>query len=512
MPKEIEAQHIFVPALGIFLGVALVIIDSTLVNVALPVMARELHISDGAATFFVQAYQIVLLTLLFPAIALSPLVGCKRFFLCGIALFVAASLGCALSRTPGSLCLFRILQAVGGSAMLSVNIALVERVFKKDRLATGIGFNTATISISIIIGPALGGFMLTHVSWPWLFAINLPLGLLALLAAWKHVPGEQNTRLAREHLREFAVILGLSILLFAGFLASLGVFSWGLPWQILPGTLLLLLCGTRLLVRQQRVGRLVLFPEHVLLNKPFLFSLLVTIVCFMAQSGTVLAMPFAFMEGLGFDIQDTSLLLVAWPALHSVTSLASGKLGKLVRRGNRAVLGIILGACGIVLFAFAPDASIRRLAAVVALCGLGYGLFRPQNSTAMLILASAGMLLCTAGILLLALVPAPSFWRMASIVALCGLGYGLFQVPNETATLMFADAFDRARTSSLVSFCRTLGQTLGTMVTAGCLLKAPFNLELPFLLAALAGGMGVLLSLVRAVKYGNVLDKGAPGN
>ena len=130
----------------------------------------------------------------------------------------------------------------------------------------------------------------------------------------------------------------------------------------------------------------------------------------------------------------------------------------------------------------------------------------------MLILASAGMLLCTAGILLLALVPAPSFWRMASIVALCGLGYGLFQVPNETATLMFAEAFDRARTSSLVSFCRTLGQTLGTMVTAGCLLKAPFNLELPFLLAALAGGMGVLLSLVRAVKYGNVLDKGAPGN
>ena len=232
MPKEIEAQYIFVPALGIFLGVALVIIDSTLVNVALPVMARELHISDGAATWFVQAYQIVLLTLLFPAIALSPLVGCKRFFLCGIALFVAASLGCALSRTPGSLCLFRILQAVGGSAMLSVNIALVERVFKKGRLATGIGFNTATISISIIIGPALGGFMLTHVSWPWLFAINLPLGLLALLAAWKHVPGEQHTRLAREHLREFAVILGLSILLFTGFLASLGVFSWGLPWQI----------------------------------------------------------------------------------------------------------------------------------------------------------------------------------------------------------------------------------------------------------------------------------------
>ena len=181
----------------------------------------------------------------------------------------------------------------------------------------------------------------------------------------------------------------------------------------------------------------------------------------MAQSGTVLAMPFAFMEGLGFDIQDTSLLLVAWPALHSVTSLAAGKLGKLVRRGNRAVLGIILGACGIVLFAFAPDASIRRLAAVVALCGLGYG---------------------------------------------------LFQAPNETATLMFAEAFDRARTSSLVSFCRTLGQTLGTMVTAGCLLKAPFNLELPFLLAALAGGMGVLLSLVRAVKYGNVLDKGAPEN
>ena len=512
MYKEIEEQRVFVPALGIFLGVALVIIDSTLVNVALPVMAQELNISEGAATWFVQAYQIALLTLLFPAIALSPLVGCKRLFLCGIAIFVAASMGCALSRTLYSLCLFRILQAVGGSAMLSVNIALVERVFAGNRLAMGIGFNTATISISIIIGPALGGFMLTHLAWPWLFAINLPLGLLALLAAWKHVPGGQRALLTLEDVREFAAILGISLLLFAGFLASLGVFSWGLPWQTLPCSLLALCFGCWLLQRQQRSGRLILFPAHVLSNKPFLLSLLVTVICFMAQSGTVLAMPFAFMEGLGFDVQDTSLLLVAWPALHSVASLASGRLGNLVRKGRRTPLGMLLGAVGIALFVLAPDPSLRRMAVLVALCGLGYGLFRAPNTMALLMFASAGMILCTAGILLLALAPAPSFWHMASLVALCGLGYGLFQAPNETATLMFAPASDRARTSSLVSFCRTLGQTLGTMVTAGCLLKAPSNLALPFLLAALAGGAGILLSFVRAMRYGNMLDRATQQN
>lgn len=458
MQTKKEEQSIFIPALGIFLGIALVIIDSTLVNLALPVMARDLQISDGAATWFVQSYQLALLALLFPAIALSPLAGCKRLFLGGIALFVAASAGCALSRSPLSLCLFRILQAVGGAGVMSANIALVERVFAGDRLATGIGFNTATISVSIILGPALGGFMLMHLSWPCLFAINIPLGLLALYAAWKFVPGEHTAPLAREDGQAFAVTLGLSLLLFAALFATLGVFSWRLPWQILPVSLPCLLLCCRLLWKQQHVGRMLLFPEHVLANKPFLLSLAVTIVCFMAQSGAVLAMPFAFMDGLGFGIEETGLLLVAWPALHSVASLASGKLGNLVPRDR---------------------------------------------------LTPLGMLLCTVGIVLLALAPAPSLWRMASIVALCGLGYGLFQAPNDTATLMFAPVSDRARTSSLLSFSRTFGQTLGTMMTAGCLLENSTNLALPFLFAALAGGTGTLLALARCLRYGAVRESPA---
>lgn len=443
-----QTHPVFLPGMAIFLGVGLVILDSTIVNVALPVMAHDLHISDATATWFVLCYQIAVLALLFPAIALSSLLGSKRIFLWGIALFVLASLGCALSRSAASLCLFRIMQAIGGAGMLSVNIALVERVFKGPALATGIGFNTATISLAIIAGPALAGAILMHASWPWLFSFNIPLGIAAFLAAARCVPGESPPVITRHDVRSTLALLGISLLLFAGFFGALGVFSWGFPVRSLSWFLFLLLVSWWMLVHHQRQGTVRLLPDHVLGNWPFMLSLACTLFCFIAQSATVLAMPFLFMEGLDFSIAETSLLLIAWPALHSIASVGSGRLSRLVSRR---------------------------------------------------ILVPLGIFLCTTGILLLALVPAPSLERMATIVALCGLGYGLFQAPNETATLMYAAEHDRARTSSLVSFTRTFGQTLGSMLTAGCLLWYPGSYNIPFLCAAAAGSIGIALTLLRSI-------------
>ena len=445
---QTQTTPALLPGMAIFLGVGLVILDSTIVNVALPVMAQDLAVSDAAATWFVLCYQIAVLTLLFPAIALSSLLGSKRLFLWGTAIFVLASAGCAVSPTAMWLCVFRVLQAIGGAGILSVNIALIERVFKGSALATGIGYNTATISLAIIAGPALAGFILLHASWPWLFVVNLPLGLAAFAVAARCVPGETVPAITGRDVRSTLSLLGISILLFAGFFGALGVFSWGLPLESLNNFLFLGLLSFWLLVRQQRTGRLRLLPAHVLGNRPFLLSLACTLFCFIAQSATVLAMPFLFMEGLGFGIAETSLLLIAWPALHSIASLGSGRLSRVVSRR---------------------------------------------------ILVPLGISLCSLGIMLLALVPAPSLVRMALIVALCGLGYGLFQAPNETATLMYAHEHDRARTSSLVSFTRTFGQTLGSMLTAGCLLWNPGSYDLPFVCAAAAGGIGIALTLLRSI-------------
>ena len=119
---------------AVFLGVALVVIDSTIVNLALPVLAQSLSVSDATSTWLVIAYQMVLVTLLFPSIVLASVLGRRQLFLLGIALFTLASLGCCLAGSFGVLVCFRILQAAGGSAILSVNISLVEQLFKWFRI------------------------------------------------------------------------------------------------------------------------------------------------------------------------------------------------------------------------------------------------------------------------------------------------------------------------------------------------------------------------------------------
>lgn len=432
---------------AVFLGVALVIIDSTIVNLALPVLAQSLSVSDATSTWLVIAYQMVLVTLLFPSIVLASVLGRRQLFLLGIALFTLASLGCCLAGSFGVLVCFRILQAAGGSAILSVNISLVEQLFPKRQLSRGLGLNTATISLSIILGPLIAGFILVHSSWHWLFAFNIPLGLFTLCAGHLFFPRERIH--STTSLTYSLETLVLAILFFAACFSLLGIFSYGFPaWTALPALLILAL-STVFLVRSQRRAPIKLFPDALYARTGFRASMLCLLFCFMAQSGTVLAMPFFFMEFLGFDIADISFLLICWPLLHILASVSSGELTARV----------------------SPN-----------------------------VLCLAGMILCALGILSIFLLESPASLAQTAVrVAVCGLGFGLFQAPNDTVTLLWAPSALRTQTSAILAFMRTLGQTLGAMITAGALLWFPDALELSFVLAVFSAVLGIAAILTRSL-------------
>lgn len=456
MERSGPNARLVLQAAAIFLGVALVMIETTIVSVALPVMAVSLGVTDAESTWLVLSYQAVLLALLFPAIAFASFAGAKRLFLFGILVLTASSLACALCDSFEALLVFRVLMAVGGAAMLSVNIALVESVFPKERLAFGIGCNTATISISIILGPAIAGFILLHASWPWLFGIVVPFGLLTLVFAALLLPdhGRQDHE---GRMGPAVAILGLSLVLFAGLFGVTGTLAWGIPLKFLPLSAIVFAAGLCALHRQQRASSLQLFPQSLARNRGFVLSLVCIVVCFSAQSCAVLAMPFHFMEDLAFSVAETSVLLIFWPMLHSLASVSSGH-------------------------AFARLSPSR--------------------------LCLAGMTLCTAGLLSLFLFPSPGFAATALCIAVCGLGYGLFQAPNDTISLMWVPLDMRSQTSAILAFCRTLGQTLGAMVTAGCFLWMPDDLELPFLLAGFMGLAGMIATGLRWTTCGDPAAQG----
>lgn len=430
---------------AVFLGIALVIIDSTIVNLALPVLAQSLSVTDAASTWLVTAYQMVLLALLFPAIVLANVLGRRQLFLLGIVLFTLASLGCCLAGSFGILLCFRVLQAAGGAAILSVNISLVEQLFPKKQLSRGLGLNTATISLSIILGPLIAGFILVYASWHWLFAFNIPLGLFALCAGHRFFPGEPIQRTTS--LTYSLETLLLAILFFSACFTLMGIVSYGFPVKTALPALPVLVFSSVLLIHSQRRGPIKLFPRELYAKAGFKASMLCLLFCFMAQSGTVLAMPFFFMEFLGFDITDISLLLICWPLLHILASVFSGELTTRI----------------------APN-----------------------------VLCLTGMALCALGILSLCLLEPPaSLVETAVRVAICGLGFGLFQAPNDVVTLLWAPVQLRTQTSAILVFMRTLGQTLGAMMTAGAFLWLPDAQTFPFVLAVFSAVLGIVTILVR---------------
>ncbi|MDO5538299.1 MAG: MFS transporter [Desulfovibrionaceae bacterium] len=434
-------------AFSVLLSVALVIIDGTIVTVALPVMAGALQVGENTSIWLVNAYQLILLAFLFPAISLARQKGCVRLFLGGILFFTAASLGCALSRSFAVLMLFRILQALGGAAILSVNLALIKQLFQGEQLGRGVAVNTATISLSIIIAPGLAGLILLNASWPWLFAVNIPLGLIAFFAGRRFLRETCRSQAARASLPVTALALNL-VIFAAGFLV-LSVPVYGLPLWTLPCSCLALAAGLHFFLRSQnREGsRMRIYPSVLLFDSRLRLTMLCLVFGFMAQSGTVLALPFLLMGSMGFGIADTSLLLICWPVLHIAASLLSG-------------------------FAAARDRHWMCL---------------------------LGLLLCAAGITsLLFCGPSESLSGMALRIGLCGLGYGLFQAPNDTLSMACAPAGLGQHVSALLAFSRTLGQALGSMVTAAAFFWLPQAVTLPFLLTALLALAGAVCVCLRS--------------
>ena len=162
----------------IVLSLTMAVLDGTIVNLALPAMAQDLQASASGAIWVVNAFQLAVLGLLLPLAALGDRIGYRKVYLGGIAVFTAASLGCALATSLPMLVGMRALQGMGAAGLMAVNMALVRLVFPRHLLGRGIAINSLVVAASSVAGPSVAAAVLSVASWPWLFAVNVPLGLL----------------------------------------------------------------------------------------------------------------------------------------------------------------------------------------------------------------------------------------------------------------------------------------------------------------------------------------------
>src|SRR5580698_7323269 len=170
------------------LGLTMAVMDGAIANVALPTIAQDLHASASFSIWIVNGYQLAVVISLLPLASLGEIIGYRRVYIAGITLFTLASAFCALSHTLLLLTVARIVQGFGAAGIMSVNAALVRYIYPRTQLGRGIGINAMVVAVSSALGPTIAAGILAVATWPYLFAVNVPIGVAALALALRFLP------------------------------------------------------------------------------------------------------------------------------------------------------------------------------------------------------------------------------------------------------------------------------------------------------------------------------------
>ncbi len=367
-------------AAALLAGIVLAVLDGAIANVALPFMSTALHVSPAASVWVVSGYQLAVVVALLPCAALGESLGYRRVFVGGIVLFTAASAACALAPNLAVLVAARAVQGLGAAAAMALLAALLRFTYPSRLVGMALGLNALFVALSSAAGPTIAAGILSFASWPWLFAVNIPVGVavLCMAPALPSVAGSGRK------------VDGLSIVLNAGFFAPLMVGADMLARAPLPaaGLLALAAASLALLVRREWPRAAPLIPLDLLRRPDFRVSVMASVCIFTAQMLSFVALPFYLQHGLGQTTWATGLFMTPWPL---AVALAAPTSGRLADRVPTSVLCVVGGCClsvGLALATFWPLAhDLRPLVGFTVLSGLGFGFFQTPNNRNMLLSA-----------------------------------------------------------------------------------------------------------------------------
>jgi len=399
--------------LAVMMAVAMASLDTAIANTALPTIARELNAAESSSIWVISAFQLVMVAALLPAAALGDVYGHRRMYMAGLVLFTLSSLACGMATSLPQLVIARAVQGLGAAGIMGVNGALVRFIYPSHSLGRALGTNALVVGLSFAAGPTVASVILAYGSWHWLFLVNVPFGVIALVLGLRGLPATERS--GHRFDRRAAILC-------AGFLALLvlGLSELAHHAPLLRVTLELggaALCLCLLLWRQSGHPAPILAVD--LLRRPVFALSAATAVCsFATQALAFVSLPFLFQQVLGYTQVETGFLITPWAVVVALVAPLAGGLS------DRHPAGL-LGGVGL---------------AVLAL-----------------------------GMLSMALLPAdPSVFDICWRMAVCGAGFGFFQSPNLRAIMSAAPPGRAGGASGMVGTVRLLGQSSGAALVAAC--------------------------------------------
>ncbi len=381
----LHRPRIYYAMAATFCGLFLSVIDGTICNVALPAIADQLDVPSSDSIWVVNAFQLVIMMLLLPFSSLGELWGYKQVYMRGIVVFTIGSLFCALSGSLPMLVISRVVQGLGAAMIMSVNTSIVKLIYPRRRLGEGVGLNATVVAIASVTGPSLSAAILAIAPWPWLFAINIPLGIATFYMARRYLPNNPVRIVGRRFNWRDA---SLNAATFGLFIGCVEAYSHDVSTQlVLAGVILLLFIGF-IYVRSQLGRRYPMLPFDLLKIPIFTTSVATSILSFTAQMLGMVAMPFLLVNTFGYDAVGTGLLMTSWPLVIVFVAPMAGWLINKVHPGILGGIGLTIMSIGCFSLSFvSPDEGHFGLVWRLMLCGAGFGMFQSPNNH--LLLSSA---------------------------------------------------------------------------------------------------------------------------
>lgn len=358
----------------------IVSLDNTVLNVALPSIQRDLDASLAGLQWTIDAYTLVLASLLILAGSTADRIGRKRVFMAGLVVFTLGSLLCSLAPDLESLVVFRMLQAVGGSMLNPVAMSIITNTFTDPReRARAIGAWGAVVGISMAAGPIIGGLLVESVGWRSIFWLNLPVGLAALLLTWRYVHESRAPKARRpDPVGQLLVITSLGALTYAIIEA---------PTAPVPRTLAfggVALVALLVLLRYEPRRDEPLIDLRFFRSAPFSGATVIAVSAFAALGGFLFLSTLYLQNVRGLDALQAGLWMLPMALLCFVCAPVAGRL--VGSRGPRLpllVAGIAMTACGVLFAAFEAETENLTLVIGYVLFGLGFGFVNaPITNTA----------------------------------------------------------------------------------------------------------------------------------
>ena len=393
------------------IGLAMSVLDGNIANTALPSIASQLGASPEASIWVVNAFLLAVAICVLPLSSLADIIGYKRVYQGGLALFTLASIGCSLPHSLTTLILARIFQGVAAAAIWSISASMIRYTYPKGLLGRAVGLSGIVVFTSAAAGPSIASGILAIATWHWLFAINVPFGLLSLSLSERFLVRAPGMRHRWDLWSGLLNASAVTLLITA--IEDVGIAGRG---RVIVAELIGAAILAALLIRRQVSVRNPMLAVDLFEKPIFAMATAASFCAFMGQGLAFVVLPFYFIDGLGVSQVRAGLLLTPWPLAAGIMSHFAGRLA---------------------------------------------------DRYPFWMLGTTGMALMTSGLLLLGLGPPhPTTFQIVWRAALGGAGFGFFGAPNNRALVANAPRERAGGAGGISTMSRLMGQSIGIAVVA----------------------------------------------